>query len=294
MLIAYSMPEITSVTLSGGSATWLTADDGAACVDGKPARRARFQWRDEASPLPAHRVSITLAFALTQVRVCALLGLVGVPEGTVVHVLGRDFDDAGTTYDFGGGGANVATVRRFADGTYGCWWVLPTTATTVREVEFRIYNDDTGATWADANSVVDVGEIVVMPAVDVKIDRGWTMAQVDPSVVGTTVGSQVSVIQRTPYRELEVTFSLAQESAVRLGGLANGMDWERLGAALAGGRRCCAIPRWETLVGSGAVDGDKLHANAIYGVAIATGPTAHLRGPWWHRPLGFREIPAGA
>lgn len=291
MRIGYSPPAVTAITLSGGAGTaWLTSDGGAACHDGKPARRARFQWRNDAVPAIAHTVSITLDIASTVLGTAAVLGLKGVPAGAKVHVYGKRAADAGTTYDFGGN--NTSTVRALADGTTAAWFVLPAGSTAVTKIEFRFFNDNAGATWATAATTVDVGELVSMPTVDCRIDAGWNQRYVDPTVASSTRGGQVNAVPQTPYRTLACTLSLTTEAAVRYGALAGGMDWDRLDVALAGTRRCVAIPRWETAPGSGVPDPAKLSAHAMYGAAVELGETTHLRGPWWGKTLKFREIPA--
>lgn len=53
------MPSVTSVSITGGA--WLTADGGAACCDGKPARKARLSW--SAGNTTSSYVTITINFA---------------------------------------------------------------------------------------------------------------------------------------------------------------------------------------------------------------------------------------
>lgn len=292
MLIGYSMPAVSAIALSGGAGyAWLTSDNGSACYDGKPARRARLRWRNDAVPAIGHTLSITLDIASTPLRVVAALGLKNVPAGAKVEVYGKRAADAGTTYNFGG--SNTGTVVKLADGSFAAWFVLPATATAVEKIEFRIFNDVAGVTWATAATTVDVGELVAMPAVDIKIDAGWSQPFVDPTQTSSTRGSQVTAVPLTAYRELAGTFSLSAETTVRYAALANSMDWDRLAIALSGARRCVAIPRWETVGGNGVVSSSKLNAHAMYGVATEIGDSAHVRGPWWQKAMKFREIPPG-
>lgn len=292
MLIAYTPQDgsaaVTAIVLGAGSGTgqdWLTSDDGAACFDGKPARKARFLWRNDASPTTAHYVQVvaTLA-ALTPVRVIALLGLANVPAGVSVEVYGKRAGDAGASWNFGG--QNTGTVVQFADGTFGCWIVLPDGAEAVTQIAYRLLNDNGGSTWATAATQVDVGELVGLPAVEVPIDAGWTQVLLDPSVRSDTRGSQVNIDSRAPYRVLASTFSPSGsgEAPVRFGGLANGMDWERLATAVAGGGRCAVIPRWASTA--------RIQATAQYGIAAEIGATEHIRGPFWRKQMTFREIPS--
>lgn len=288
MKIGYSMPKPSAIALSGGAGTaWLTSDAGAACFDGKPARRARFKWRDDAAPAIAHTVSIALDIVSTKVGIVGALGLRGVPAGTRLEIYGKRPADAGTTYDFGG--QNTGLVLQFADGTFGAWFLLPDAAEAVTRVEFRIFNDTGGATWATAATTVDVGELVAMPVLHIDIDAGWAQPRMDPSQVSRSRASQVAAVPFAGYRELNCTYSQTTEAKVRYGGLPGGMDWTRLDTALMGAQRCVVVPRWQT---GGAVDPAKVNAHAMYGIAAELGEIQHITGPFWRRAARFQEVPA--
>lgn len=288
MKIGYSMPKPSAIALSGGAgAAWLTNDGGGACFDGKPARRARLQWRDDAVPAIAHTVSITLDIASTKVGVTGVLGLRNVPAGTRLEIYGKRPADADTTYDFEG--QNTGVVLQFADGTFGAWFLLPDAAEAVTRVEFRIFNDAGGATWATAATTVDVGELVAMPVLHIDIDAGWAQPRMDPSQVSRSRASQVSAVPFAGYRELNCTYSQTTEAKVRYGGLPGGMDWTRLDTALMGAQRCVVVPRWKT---GGAVDPAKVNAHAMYGIAAELGEIQHITGPFWRRAARFQEVPA--
>lgn len=80
MIIGYGAPAVESVVLGAGAA-WLTSDEGAALVDGKPGRAARVQ--RISGPL-----AITLNFQSPIVLgVVALLGL-NLPEGVTITAAG--------------------------------------------------------------------------------------------------------------------------------------------------------------------------------------------------------------
>jgi hypothetical protein len=263
MLIAHSMPAVTGLDLTG--ATWLTADGGTALHDGKPARVARLQ----ATSAPSITASFGAAF---KPRVIGLLGLRGIAPGTIITAKGADGSALG-------GNAGSQPVVRFADGTLGAWIVTDGTVSTASLV----------VTIAGTGQI-DIGELVAMPAADIAIDAGWVQALIDPTEALRGRGSQVSQTARPAYRELSVAFSLAPEAAVRYGGLPDGMDWERLAAALSGRQRCVPIPRWKGQ--GGTVDATKLQAHAMYGIASEIGETRHMRGPFWAKTMRFEEIPA--
>lgn len=292
MLIGYSMPSVTAIALGGGAGTaWMTTDGGAACHDGKPARRARFRWRDDGAPAIAHTVSITLTWAIaTQVRVVAVLGLKNVPAGVKVEIYGKRPADAGTTYDFTGG--NAGTVVQLVDGSFAAWFVLPAAVEPVQKVEFRFYNDLAGATWATAATLVDAGELVAMPAVDIPHESDWNDEPVDPTDSATLTNSaQPTSVRRQAYRRINATLTAGSAAEVRGAALANGMDWERVRAALLGDQRCCCIPRWATT--AGAVDVAALHRTALYGTG-RIGAIEHLGGDHYGATTGFQEAPAAS
>lgn len=262
MLIAYSAPTLPAITLAG--AAWLTADGGAACIDGKPARRAR------ANGTP----TITLTYAAAFVpRVIAVLGLRGVSVGDAV---------VATTGAGGalGGNAATQTAVRFADGSIGAWIV---TDGAVSTSTVRIALGTTGT--------IDIGELAAMAAVDIDIEDDWAIDTIDPTATERTVGSQPSGVPRLPYRTLESTLAAAPLAQVRGGGLAGGMDWDQLRAAMAGNRRIAVAPRWHTP--AGAVDADELNRTAIYGTA-RIGAIVHRGGNYYSAPLTVHEAPAGA
>lgn len=256
MLIGYSMPAVNAVAMAAG-ASFLSADAGAALFDGKPARATRIQ---RASGNPT--INVTLASAI-QVRIIGLLGLT-LPPGVNITA-------AGVT----------AQTRRLADGSVACWLIIPPAAATAA----------ISVVVSTAQATFDVGELVIMPAVSVRIDAGWKVGLADPTVVTETIGQQITADRRRPYRRLPVMLSMDKEANVRGAGLDGGMDWLQLRHALSRTARCVALPRWETVVGSGVVDQDKLHDFAVYGYAEAIGEIEHVRGPFWRMPLGFREIP---
>ena len=275
MLISYSMPGITAASLTSG--TWLTSDGGAALYDGKPARRARLQWAAGAA-LDGY-VQIALSFATaTPLRVLALLGTT-LPAGVRVDFLGAGGDGLGGTCD------NTRTFT-MPDGTTAAWAVARDNEPAETGCWIRIYNDCNGATWAVNGTVVDLGEVWAGPAVDVPIDVGWSLVPVDPTEVELTRSSQPVIVRRSAYRQLSCAFSPLPSGAatVRGGGLANGMDWGKLDAALRGRARCVAIAQVRTP--------EAVAATALYGFASEIGETQQLRGRFFRKPMQFQEIPA--
>lgn len=261
MLIAHSMPAVTGLSITGGE--WLTADGGAALHDGKPARVARLQ----AGSAPSITASFGSAF---KPRIIGLLGLRGVAVGTIITAKGA----GGAAL---GGNAGSQPVVRFADGTLGAWILTSDTVSTASVV----------VTIAGAGQI-DIGELVAMPALEADINRDWVDGYVDPSEVSMGRGSQPAISYRTPYRTLTAT--LSPEGVARVRGI-DATNWQHLRAALAGGRRAVAIPRWRTP--QGQIDVQELQATAIY----CTGQIpsiGHLAGNYYGAEMTFQEVPAAA
>lgn len=260
MLIGYSMPAVTGLALAG--AAWLTADEGAACTDGKPARRARV------NGTPVFTLTFGAAFVP---RVIAVLGLVGVAAGSTITAT------TGASGALGGNSATAAAVQ-FADGSIGAWIV---TGGTVSTATVKIAIGATG--------VIDIGELVAMPAVEIDIESNWTDEPVDPSLSNLSLAAQPSTVRRQAYRRLECLMTPDGVAKARAGGLANGMDWSRLRVAMFADGRVVGIPRW--LTPAGAIDTAELHQTAIYGTA-RMGGTGHLGGDYYGASLAFQEVPS--
>lgn len=277
MLIGYSMPPATAA-ITGG--TWLTADGGAACCDGKPGRRARLQWG--AGNTTANFVAITLALAVPAfARVFGLLGST-LPSGVRVEFVGP----AGGSL---GAGTDVRTAA-MPDGTTAAWGIGDGAA-AVSTVIVRIYNDRDGATWANSGTIIDLGELVAMPAVTLGIGDGWGVETVDPSSIARTRGGQVNVARQSAYRVLTARIAGLPTSSARGGGLANGMDLSSLAAALRGGARCCAIPQYRDMV-TRAVDPALAARSAIYGLATQIPDVTNISRGYFTGQLVVEEIPA--
>ena len=266
MLISYSMPVVTSIELTGG--TWLTEDDGDACCDGRPARKARLQW--DAGTSLGSCVEIRLNFASEAIlRVFGLLGST-LPPGVRI-VIGSTAAEARTDY--------------MQDATVGAWLVAPEDIRAT-SCAIRIYNNCNGEVWANSSNIIDIGELWAGPAVEIPADAGWSLSTVEPSDISRSRAAQVNVNRQSAYRVLSCAFSPQPSgtATVRGAGLANGMDWEKLAAALRGYQRCVAIAQVKTVEG--------INNTAIYGVAQEIGETQHLRGQFFRKPMVFAEIPA--
>lgn len=275
MLISYSMPAITDSSITGGA--WLTEDGAAALWDGKPTRRARLQWSAGSALSACVRIAMTFGTP-TPLRVLALLGTT-LPPGVRIDFLGAGGDGLGGTCD-----NTRSTVM--PDATTGVFAVARPNDPAETGCEIRIYNDCNGVPWADNDTIIDLGEAWAGPAVEVPIDVGWSIQTEDPSDVSRSRGGALNVARRAAFRTLSCVFSPQPSGAstVRGGGLANGMDWEKLAAALRGYARCVAIAQVKSP--------EAIAATALYGVAQEIGETQQMRGPFFRKPMVFAEIPA--
>lgn len=289
MLIGYGMPQVSAPTLTGTGADWLSADGGTAMFDGKPARRTRIRWLSSGSPAIGQALMIAAPLAAaTRPRVIGLLGLKNVPEGVSVMVAGKRTGDSSHVYTLGG--SNTGVTRRMADGSIGCWMVVGEGIDPIVSLAVSIYNNLGGATWATAATEFEIGEIVIMPAVTVRLAEGWGIARLDPSAHTRTRGSQVSTVQATSFRRFTGSLAGAPTADARGGGLANGGDWETVAAMLTGGRRCVVIPQYRTLPG-GAFDAALCNRTAVYGIAIEFPSPQNIQRQYFSGTMTVEEIP---
>ncbi len=264
MLIGYGQPAGIVPTVAGAAGINLPA-----LVDGAPASIARISGG-------AGSASLRLDWpAATPVRIVAALGLT-CPASTALTLTGRRAGDPGYAYALGGNAA-TQTVVQLPDGSRAAWFVLPSGNTPLVGLQLQV-----------AAGAFDIGELVVLQAVDVLLDKGWRMEPIDPSVSDRTLGGQLNVVERRSFRRLTGQLSLASIAAVRGNGLANGMDWEQLAAALRGNRRGAIIHRYRSP--GGALNAAELHRCAIYGKGTL-GAAQHVSGPYSNRPVVFEEIP---
>lgn len=284
MLIAHSMPAVNNVALSGGAgAAWLTADGSAALFDGRPARKARLQWRNDATPALAHTVTLTLSLAAsTTLRVIALLGL-SLPAGVLVHVRGA----AGAAL---GGNTQTQRTVRFADGSVGVWFVTAGTHSGT-SLEIVIHNDRDGATWATSATTVDIGEVVAMPALEVPAMLDMGDALEDSSLIGATLALQPAVVRRAARRRLSMSVNLTNAAGTYTA--ADSLAVIR--NALRGASRAAIIPMLrQPQQGVGApFDYALINAQAVYGYG-QVGAIGYVPGSvgQWTMPLEFVEVPA--
>ena len=260
MLIGYEQIA-TTVALVEGSIF-----NAAALTDGRPSSVCRLRNAGGTCQL-----SCTLV-APAPVRIVSMLGLSCAP-GTMVSVTG--VDPQGSPVALGGNTAGQPAVA-LADGSVAAWFVLAE-GLVLASITIHL-----------AIEGVDVGELIVAPAVETPIEPQWSSERVDPSVVERTLGAGLNVVKRRSYQRLRVSFRRAGLTEARAQGLANGLDWDVLAARVAGSVRVAVIPRWQQA--DGALHISEIHRTALYGQA-APGAISHLGGDYYGTPWVFEEVP---
>jgi len=239
MLIAYSMPTVNNIALYGG--TWLTSDGWRALTDGRPSRAARIQ----------RSGTVTLTVSMNNAIIPGVIALLGlnIPAGTTITAVGAS-----------------AITHALPDGT-ACAWLLPKTINTTPTNLITVA--------IEGASMLNIGELAIMPAIDVPIEPDWSIELIDPTESTRDRGSQIATAARVPYRRLT--------ARLQAQGAATARTWEHLRMALTRDQRAIAIPRHG--------DALSLHHTAAYGVG-RIGVISHLGGNWFSAPLTLDELPA--
>ena len=282
MLIGYSTGEIPEIANIGGpfGGRFLNGTQGG-LVDGIPARVARLIWFTTAGNTST-TLSIPTLFAQERNnRIAAVLGL-SLPVGTLMRVR---LKNASTTV--------VAFIDqravRFSDGSTGAWFVFPFGTPASKFADLVIFNDVNGSALIAANQVFDIGEFAVMPAVDIELERGWSFENIDPSERERSRDSQLNEVARPPYRSFEGRLVAHEFNQAYAGGLADGMDLQKLAISMSAGGRAIAIPRW--LATANTPDQNQINATATYG-AGRLGKIEHLGGIYYGADIVVEQCPA--
>jgi len=248
------MPAVETATLTGG--TWLTADQGGALFDGKPARASRVRRTGDLA------ITVTLAQAIVP-GIIAVLGL-SVPAGVEVRAAGA-----------------TATTVRLPDGSV-CAWLFPAATAPVAVVSVEI----------DTTAVnVDIGEIAIFRSVDLGISDGWGVVTIDTSAHTRTKGAQLNTVAGATYRRFTCNLSGRPTELVRGGGLAGGVDWETIAAAMAGRRRSCLVPQFRDIA-SKVFDPELAARSAMYGYPTQLPSAENISRNYFTGSLEYEEVPA--
>lgn len=279
MLISYTRPNPIAWSLIGAGAAFVSDDAGSALTNGRPAAATRLQWLSGAQTTASvFTLRGTWGTAVSP-RVVGLLGLT-LPAGTLITLAFRRPADAGYTYL-----ADVPSQRvtQLPDGSRCAWFVLDAGLDPVIGVEYRIANDVDGAASIAADSTFDIGEAWVGPAVEVDHQADWKYGVTDPSVTRRSKGSQLFGTDQRPFRTLQTTFARAALTAVRGGGLEDGMDWETVIASLRGSSRGVSVQRFDTA--------SEVQRTAMFG-KFTFDSIAHIAGTLYTGGVSIEEAPA--
>ncbi|QHB72933.1 hypothetical protein [Stenotrophomonas sp. 364] len=264
MLVGYGVPTDIIPTVEGGLAFNLPA-----LVDGRPARAARIV-------AGAGGATIRLDWPqASNIRVVAVLGLT-CAAGTLISVRGRRAGEGGYTVALGGNTAGQR-VEQLPDGSRAAWFVLEAENPSLIGLALHI----------DA-AELDIGEVLVMRALDLAHEVEWSMERIDPSLAERTIGGGLNTVQRRGYRVLRARFAPAPLAQVRGRGLAGNMDLDTLACTVTASGPVVAIPRWSTP--EGGIDTMELHRTALYGIALP-GPITHQGGNYYGSDWIFEEVP---
>lgn len=283
MLVGHEVPDDLSVAISGSGASIDT--DDSVLFDGHPASPTRMTWLSGAQTT-ASELDLTITWTTAiKPRILAILGPT-LPVGTLVSCR---FDSGGATYDLDPGGNSDQRIMLLPRGRRAVWMVFPQPAAAITGLQLQFFNDVDGAASIAASSEFEIGEIAVMPAVELVLARGWDVSTVDPSKHRRSRGQQLHTSRRLAYDRLAGRLVPTYVDEVKQQALDNGMDWELLLAALEGGARGACIPRWADAGGN--VDPDRLHRNAYYGSCVDLPKITHTAGDWFEGPWTWEGIP---
>lgn len=285
MLTGYSIPSGSSHTLDGTGASFLT---DVRLANGRPGQVTRLQWLSSGSPATSQYVDLRMSWATAQaIGVILMLGL-SCGAGVRVVVTARRASDPGYTFDLGGNSTTQDTVAR-SDGRVR-HIVVPTATDPLIGIQWRIYNDLGGATWATAATVLDIGQAVGMSARALRVKPGWQDRLLEMSDLAFTLGSQPHIVARRNRRERVVELTPAQVEEVREEGL-NGTDWWRIENAIAQYQPVFTAPNY--LDSAGALDAAALHETGLFGIAQDRGAIRHIAAGkrWYERAITFAEAP---
>lgn len=253
-------------------------------VDGIPSTGCAIQWPSGIQNTTVY-VKIPWRMDPTPTRECrifALLGLRGVPAGTVLELVGGNSPDPSTFI------ANAVVVE-LPGGELGAWVVLDIGAGLTRQYyAWVILNDDgSGGSAIAAEAVVDVGEVYASPAwdwcaTDISIDI------VDQSLVNTAAGGASRRVQWTPYRACQVSIS-PQAWTTAVMDTTNGLQSLQYDLLAQDNVVLVPRPRWPP---GGGIDQTAVEETAMFGVLTRVGGlSSNAQLDRWPLQVGMQESP---
>ena len=219
------------------------------------------------------------------------IGVVGIlnlscAPGVRIVVTGRRLGDAGYTRDLGGN--SDTTTAQLADGRVQAIIVPTATGNDYIGLQLRIYNDAGGATWADDETDLFVGEIGIFSALTIrKLDARRETGRTARRLKERAVSGAVHLARRGEYRSLSLTIHGTVAEAYTRG--LDGLDWDTLRAMQDSHMyRALVIPRIHGEGGS--VDYELCNRTALFSV-VEWGDTSHSVGQNVECSLSVEEAP---
>lgn len=225
MRLAYLPPDDWTYALAGGA--WVS---DVRLHNRIPRERTRVRYTAGATTASKLVITATRPTPFSP-RAGAMLSLVGVPVGTKVEIVGVAAAGGGL-FDIGGN-SKSQRVGYLPDGSTGIVWDFNAGLVATVGYSLAIFNDVNGAAAFAADTLFEIGEIVVAPAVTLPHEMGWGQGRVDPSKVDRTAGGSIARVRRPNWRKMTVRPLFGDEDQARSGALENGLSYERLLSILA-------------------------------------------------------------
>jgi hypothetical protein len=292
-LLFYRRPTNPAWTISGTGAQF---ESDVRLSDGNPGVLTSFRWLSEVSPVIGNFVALRgdWAEAITVRGAWAIalsLESGAFPVGVKFEIRGKRAGDTGYPYALGGNSLTEVS-REMPDGSLSICWRFDEGLDPLVGIEIRIFNDAAGATWADADTYVRIGEADAAEGVAVCVAPGWSLEQLDQTEEQRTRGSQLHEVERVNYRAVDVTLAPGTGDEAFRQGLDTGSDWQRINAYLTRAfARAMVYIRTED--SSGVFSSIDLHATALFGRARPQ-RIAHVTNSRDRYTAGWRveEVPA--
>jgi hypothetical protein len=286
MLIGYSRPTYTNVTLVGTGVAFLNDEGEATLADGKAQSVARVSWLSATGALLTDYIEIRFSWATAQKLGILGLANLGVPTGTKIVWYGRI--GAGTFTENLGGTSLIQDAVTMPDGSVGQWCVTALADTVYTGVAVRIYNDVDGVTHFASDDVVDIGEVWVSAAYEVDIKRTLQDSFNELSLIKTTLTGQPNRVTRGRARSFSVEMVPVEIAST----YASGVTVQSVREALTQYAPCVAIPLHRQPGSESGTDADLLHRQVLFGWCSKVGAIQAVEGSrYWSWTADFTESP---
>lgn len=288
MWLAHSRKTDFTVTVVGSGASIVT-DNPTDLFNGRPADATRLQWLDAATPAITDYVDIQIERATP--FSCGFAGLVGLDvlaaassAGIKMAFTGKRSGDPDFSYSLGGNTALQRTMQR-SDGSVAALTIPNAGLDDLIGLQLRIWNDQNGAVVFGPGDYVDLGDLIGSLGFDLDIDAKWKLTPPRNSYP-VSRNEQPWPFPYPPGRTFTASRSQIPFDEAYIDG-ANPC-WQSLLTICGNGDVSVMIPRYGA---QGALDVDKLHATAIFGLASFS-EIDRAEGDIFSVNFSSQEIPA--